>query len=464
MRRAVWTPLIKSHQTLFTLTAMTLLTLLILLYLGLLLWFGLKGNTHSSGLRGLLTTGGTTGALLCALSLVSTIIGGSATLGIGSLAQKIGAAAFWWLGVGAIGLVIHGFFIAPTIRESEALTLPDLLGRLAGPLAEKWAALIISISWIGITAAQFTALHALLASLTGNTGMTTETIYVALVGAIVLHTALGGQRGVIRTDALQAVLLLGGFLAAALWCVFMRADTVAALNPIPFSDKFDLTALFKMLCLVGITYVIGPDMFSRSFSARDGKAARRAALTAAPLLVIFGVIVTLLALVNIDAKQPISDWLSEGSSLPAPLVAVLALGLVSALSGSADTVLLSAAGIIEKDICGHERVKAVRLWVAGFGILAACAAWMSGDIIRLLLTAYSFFVPGVAAPMVLLVFGRLRQAHPALWLTGAVTGGICGIAGSLTGVEMWTYAGIGISFLGSIAAIRFARHCACASA
>lgn len=442
---------------------MTFLSLLILLYLGLLLWFGLKGNTHTHGLRGLLTTGGTTGALLCALSLVSTIIGGSATLGIGTLAQRIGSAAFWWLGVGAIGLIIHGFFIAPTIRQSGALTLPDLLGRLAGPWAEKWAALIISISWIGITAAQFTALHALLVSLTGNTGITSEVFYVALVGAIVLHTALGGQRGVIRTDALQTILLLGGFLAAALWCIFMRTDMVASINPIPFSDKFDLPALFKMLCLVGITYMIGPDMFSRSFSARDGQAARQAALIAAPLLVVFGVIVTLLALVNIDAKQPISDWLSATSALPAPLAAILALGLVSALSGSADTVLLSAAGIIEKDICGRERVSAVRFWVTGFGILAACAAWLSGDIIRLLLTAYSFFVPGVAAPMVLLVFGRLRQAHPALWLTFAVTGGLCGIAGSLTGVEMWTYAGIGIAFVGSFVAIRFAHRYACAN-
>ena len=437
---------------------MTLLTFLILLYLAALLWFGLRGNTGDRGLRALLTTGGTTGAILCALSLVSTIIGGSATLGIGALAQKTGSAAFWWLGVGALGLALHGLFVAPAIRRSGAVTLPDLLGRLAGPLAEKWAALIISISWVAVTAAQFTALHALLVSISG--GMLAEGLYAALAAAIILHTALGGQRGVIRTDAIQAVLLLGGFTAAAFWCIVNRPDAVAAIDPVPFSAAFGALDWAKMMLLVGITYVIGPDMFSRTFAARNGATARRAALSAAPLLAVFGVIVTTLALVNIDAKQPIADWLSAASPLPAPLSALLALGLVSALSGSADTVLLSAAGIIEKDVCGRERVLAVRIWAGLFGTLAASAAWLSGDIIGLLLKAYSLFVPGVAAPLLLLVFGRLRRANPTLWLGGAVAGGLCGLAGSLLAESAFTYAGIAISTAGSLAAIRFAGRAA----
>ena len=211
---------------------MTLLTALLILYFAGLLWFGLRGTPQETTLSGLLTTGGTTGALFCALSLLSTIIGGSATLGVGTLAQKIGPAAFWWFGVGAIGLTIHGLFVAPIIRRSGALTLPHLLGQLAGPWAEKWAGLIIAVSWIAVTAAQFTALHTLLISVAGS--KIAEVLYVLLVAGILLHTTLGGQRGVIRTDAVQTVLLLGGFAAAALWCVFERTDAVAALPCLAF--------------------------------------------------------------------------------------------------------------------------------------------------------------------------------------------------------------------------------------
>ncbi|MDO5532426.1 hypothetical protein [Sutterella sp.] len=434
---------------------MTILTALILIYLAALLWFGIRGNTHDHTIRSLLTAGGATGAVLCALSLVSTIIGGSATLGIGSLAQKTGAGAFWWLGVGTAGLFLHGLFVAPAIRASGAITLPDVIRKLVGPLAEKWAALIIAVSWVAVTAAQFAALLALLRAVSG--GALAEWLYAALAGAIVLHTALGGQRGVIRTDAIQAVLLLGGFAAAAVWCVVNRPDEVAALPRIPFSDTFGAVDLVKMLLLVGITYVIGPDMFSRTFAAKDGATARIAACTAAPLLSVFGVFVTMLALLNIEAAQPVADWLSAASPLPEVIAAFLALGLVSALSGSADTVLLSAAGIVEKDLIGGERVRAVRLWTAALGGLAALSAWFSGDIIGYLLMAYSFFVPGVAVPLLFLVFGRTRRAHPALWLTGAVLGGLGGLAGNLTGESLWTYAGMAVASVMTLAAIAAAR-------
>ncbi len=428
-----------------------LLTLLLLAYLAALLWFGLHGNTQDMTLRSLLTTGGTTGALLCALSLVSTIIGGSATLGIGALAQKIGPAALWWFIVGAAGLFLHGLFVAPVIRRSGALTLPHLLGELAGRGAERWAGLIIAVSWIAVTAAQFSALHALLESVTP--GAAGEVFYVLLAGAIVLHTALGGQRGVIRTDAVQAVLLIGGFAAAAFWCIAARPEAVAKLPVSPWTDAFGWQGVTKLALLVGVTYVIGPDMFSRSFAARDASAARKAALTASPLLLAFGVVITMLALLNLDAKQPVADWLSAASPMPSALTAVLTIALVSALSGSADTVLLSAAGIIEKDLCGRERIRAVRLWTAGFGLLAAVSVWISGDIIRWLLTGYSFFVPGVAAPMLVLVIGRLRRANPSLWLASAVIGGLGGLIGSLSGTDAWTYAGMAASLAGSIAAV-----------
>ena len=430
---------------------MTLLTFLLILYFSGLLWFGLRGSPKETSLSGLLTTGGTTGALFCALSLVSTIIGGSATLGVGSLAQKIGPAAFWWFGVGAIGLTIHGLFVAPIIRRSGALTLPHLLGQLAGPWAEKWAGLIIAVSWIAVTAAQFTALHTLLTSVSG--GMTAEVLYIFLVAGILFHTTVGGQRGVIRTDAVQTVLLLGGFAAAAIWCVSAYPDAASALPRLPLDSRFGFSDWLQLLLLVGITYVIGPDMFSRSFSAENGAAARRAALTAAPVLVIFGVVITLLALMNLDARQPIADWLAADSPMPGVIAAVLAVALVSALSGSADTVLLSAAGIIEKDLFGQNRVAAVRLWTVVIGLASASCAWISGDIIRWLLTGYSFFVPGIAVPMLLLVLGKLRKAEPRIWLTGAVAGGLCGLIGSLTGLPFWSLAGIAAAFLGSLLAI-----------
>lgn len=431
---------------------MNLLTLLVLAYLAALLWFGARGGEKESELKTFLTAGGSASALLCAFSLVSTIIGGSATLGMGALTQKIGPAAFWWLGVGAVGLFFHGLIIAPVIRKLPVVTLPDVLRYLAGPLAEKWAGIIIAVSWAAVTAAQFTALRSLLHSISG--GLTGEVLYVLLALGIVLHTAVGGQRGVLRADFLHTILLLGGFSAAALWCVVERPTEIAALPYVPFSEAFGWADWLKMMLLVGITYIIGPDMFSRTFAARSVRAARCASWTAAPLIVFFGIVVTMLALLNLKAAQPISDWLSPTSPLPGIVAAALAMGLISALAGSADTILLSAAGIIEKDLFGGTRASSVRLWASGVGFLAALAAYTSGDIIGWLLKGYALFVPGVAVPLLVLVAGRARRADPKLWTAGAVLGGVGGLVGSFTGVTLWTYAGMILAALLAILAVR----------
>ena len=429
---------------------MNTLTSLVLIYLVALLWFGLRGERFTGSGLAFITSGGRAGVVLCALSLVSTIIGGSATLGMGALAQKTGAAAFWWLGVGAIGLFIHGLFIAPKIRAMQAATLPEVVGLVAGKMAERWAGIIIAVSWIAVTAAQFVALRALLGSMMNP--LAAEVLYILIAMAVILHTVWGGQSAVLRTDAFLALLLVGGFSAVAFWLMFEHPLELGSLDWVPYGEHFGLYDWAKLMLLVGVTYVIGPDMFSRTFSARDGRVARAAALLAAPALVWFGIVITAMALVNIDSPQPIADWLTDASSMPMWLKGAIGLGLVSALCGSADTVLLSAAGIVERSLLAHDRTSAVRWMIAIFGALAALSVYVSKDIIGLLLTAYSFFVPGVAIPLLFVLIGPVKACNTQFWLSGAVIGGLCGLAGNLTGDESCTMAGMAIAALFALVA------------
>lgn len=429
---------------------MNTLTSLVLIYLVALLWFGLRGERFTGSGLAFITSGGRAGVVLCALSLVSTIIGGSATLGMGALAQKTGAAAFWWLGVGAIGLFIHGLFIAPKIRAMQAATLPEVVGLVAGKMAERWAGIIIAVSWIAVTAAQFVALRALLGSMMNP--LAAEVLYILIAMAVILHTVWGGQSAVLRTDAFQALLLVGGFSAVAFWLMFEHPLELGSLDWVPYGEHFGLYDWAKLMLLVGVTYVIGPDMFSRTFSARDGRVARAAALLAVPALVWFGIVITAMALVNIDSPQPIADWLTDASSMPMWLKGAIGLGLVSALCGSADTVLLSAAGIVERSLLAHDRTSAVRWMIAIFGALAALSVYVSKDIIGLLLTAYSFFVPGVAIPLLFVLIGPVKACNTQFWLSGAVIGGLCGLAGNLTGDASCTMAGMAIAALFALVA------------
>ena len=417
-----------------------LLSLYILLLIGLSVYR--SKQTKNQNAVQFLTAGASTGAILCALSLVSTIIGGSATLGIGTLAQKIGAAAFWWLGVGAIGLFLHGWLIAPVIRSTGACTLPDVLGRTVGQTARRWSAFIIVVSWVGVVAAQFTAMRTLLSDiLPASQG---EIFYLVLAVAIVLHTALGGQKAVLRTDALQTVLLTGGFVSAAWWCVTRAGIDWKAIDPVPFNDSFGAWDWIKLSLLVGVTYIVGPDIFSRTFAASSSRSASQGAWMGAVLLLFFAVVITLLAMGNLSASNPLSGWLSESSAMPSVIKIALALGLLSALAGSADTVLLSAAGIVEKDLLNGDQSIRLRRLIALFGFGAVFLTYQSSDIIGWLLYAYALFVPGVAVLLLVVLLRKRSIVNARLWLVGAVIGGLLGLAGNVTGWPL-AIAGVAVS-------------------
>lgn len=429
------------------------LTLLVGYFALITLWGIRRTSQHALGRltsRLYLTAEGGVGALLCSLSLVSTIIGGSATLGIDTLVAKNGAAAFWWLGVGAIGLWLHAFWVVPRIRQMRAVTLPEVVQTYAGPLGLKWSAIIIALSWVAITAAQFVALHKVLVSILPET--VSQFCYWLAVITILWHVAQGGQRSVIRTDAVQAVFLLLGFTAATLWVVQSSSAQVRTMDWVPFNEHFGALDWLQLFFLVGITYAVGPDMFSRTFSAKNATTAKKAAQVASPILVFFSICIVLLCLLSPGFEQSIASWVTPASPLPVVIKMLMILGLVSALAGSADTVLLSASGIVARDIVGNKSVALIRWLVVAFGFVAAMMIYMDKNIIGLLLKGYSFFVPGVAIPLLVSLILPHQAPNRRLWLIGSLLGGAFGVLSVVLSLSYLTYIGMAFGALGAFLA------------
>ena len=71
------------------------------------------------------------GPLAVFLTLMATMLGASATLGVAEKAETAGFPAAWWLLSGAVGLALQGLFLSARIRESGARTLPELARRPA---------------------------------------------------------------------------------------------------------------------------------------------------------------------------------------------------------------------------------------------------------------------------------------------------------------------------------------------
>jgi len=290
-------------------------------------------------------------------SLLATIIGGSATVGLAGLGFERGLTGAWWLLVGSLGLLVLGA-LARRIRGFSLYTLPELVERQYDRRAGLATSILIIIAWTGVVAGQIVAAGRVLSVLASGSAVFWMLIFTAI---LVVYAALGGQYSVVRTDAIQAVILLVGILVALAFILPLvggLGGLKASLPPdyfsFPLSSGFGWKALLSLLLLVGATYVVGPDMYTRLFCAREGRIAQRSVLVTSLLVFLFAFVIALIGMSarvlapDISAEQAFPQMIGE--ALPSGVGIVVLVALVAALMSSADTCLLSQSVILTEDI------------------------------------------------------------------------------------------------------------------
>lgn len=386
--------------------------------------------TSDGGYLDFVAAGQRCGSLAVCLTLMATMLGASATLGVAAKAEAEGFPAAWWLLSGAVGLALQGAVLSARMRESGARTLPELARRATGDWGQRLVAAVIAVSWPGVVAAQLVAFAGLWNALAGGGGIVLPVVLCAF--AVVLYTLAGGQRAVVRTDVPQMLVLAVGFAGLFFWVFSGRCGGA----PVPVesvrlvSHTTGPRAVALLLPTVAGAYFLGPDIASRSLVARDGRTARRAVLAASPALALFGVMIALAGMwAGTNAPGPGNPVLRIAAKLPIALRFCIAAGLVCAILSSVDTCLMNASAIVAGDLCGARSVRATRIAVVGVGLVATFLALAGGDIIGVLLKAYSVYTPGVVCPLAVAVLAR--RVRRWLWLSAVAIGGLCGLAGAL---------------------------------
>lgn len=392
------------------------------------------------------------GTLSVFLTLLATILGASATLGVAAKAETMGFPSAWWLFSGAVGLALQGIVLSRRIRESDAKTLPELACRVAGSAGQRVVAAVVAISWPGVVAAQLVAFAGIWEAVVGCGGTALPIIGCAV--AVVAYTLVGGQRAVVGTDVPQMLLLAVGFCGMFLWVFSGRCGG----TPVPktsirlLSGDFGLREAVLSMMTVGGAYFLGPDIASRAFVARDGKTARRAVLTASPALLAFGAAIAICGMwAAANAPGDGNPILRIAALMPRPLRLFLTVGIACAILSSVDTCLVNAAAITAGDLFGVRSVRATRIAVVAVGVASTAMALSGGDIIGVLLKAYSVYVPGVVCPLaVAICAGRVNRN---LWLAAVAAGGLCGLAGTVfPSLELLPAAGMALSLALALAA------------
>jgi SSS family solute:Na+ symporter len=383
------------------------------------------------------------------LSLLATIFGASSTMGIIGLGYARGLTGAWWSLIGGIGLIPFALFLAGPVRRLNVYTLPDILKDAYGDRVAVPAGVMIAVAWCGVIAAQLVAGGRLVSDLFS---MHPEAALAVVAVVFTLYTLWGGQLSVIRTDSWQLFLFAGGLSISLLFLVISRIGEPASWATIPpahwqfpVSDAFGWYEVLVFYPLIlGLPYLVGPDIYSRTLCARNHHVARKAALWAAGivipmsfLLALFG----LLACARFPGIQPEAALpRTLGALIPAGLRGLIAAGFLGAIMSSADTCLISASTILTLNVIGPfhgasavSRHRVTRWMVVLLGGVAWYIASRQQGIIASLLLGYTVFVGGVVIP----TLGAFVRRRLGLTSAGAfwaiVAGGLAAGLGKIHG-------------------------------
>jgi SSS family solute:Na+ symporter len=399
-------------------------------YFAAMIWIGIRSARRIKGINSFFVADRQGSALLITGSLLATIVGGSSTVGMAGKGFSWGLVGAWWILVGVLGLLVLFVFLARRIRNYGLFTLPELLERQYGSSVKVAASIVVVWAWLGIIAGQIVAAGRILTAMgSGNLSL----MMTISAGVFILYTILGGQISIIRTDTVQSAILMAGIILCA--CLGLKqCGGIAALQShlphdfflFPVNSHFSWTNLIEWLILVGSAYLVGPDIYSRLFSSRDGTTARKSALFTALLLIPLAFAIVLIGMTarvlgpSISAEEAFPYTIR--TVLPWGINALVMAALLCAVMSSADTVLLTSSTILTVDVVNHivttlrgkpledRNILALsRLAVVVLGLAALGLALELQGVIPLLLLGYSIYTAGLVVPIVLgFSSGRLR--------------------------------------------------------
>lgn len=367
-------------------------------------------------------------------SLLATILGGSAILGTIGLSATQAWASSWYILAASLGLL--GLLpIVKKVHSKGKFTLPELVGQYYGEPARKVTSVIIPVAWLGVVAAQIIAGAQILVSffdLTYATG-------VLLTGVIfIVYTYIGGQVSVMKTDLFQSFFILGGIILTAAMIPAGKLPELPQFSEVfPFNSHFSPFDLFILIITFSSTFVVGPDIYSRVFCAKNSKTAFRSVLTVALILIPFGFVLSYVgiyaATFHSGAQNSSSLVNLANSLLPEWATGLLVAALVSAVLSTASTTLLTASMILSelfhKDINNQKSFRQTKLFLVAIGAMSMVISLKITSIVGSLLLALSFYSGAFIIPMVVALFNL--PFNKRFSIAAMLTGGILALTGKL---------------------------------
>jgi len=418
---------------------------LLVIYVSMLFYNAYVGNKAATGVGGYYVGNRQLGGTVVGISFFATFASTNTFIGHAGKGYDYGVAWFTM----AVLLVIFSWmswrWIGPPLRRFaaawDALTIPDYIrGRILGdnPEAERHPLLLLAASVI-----VFASILYLLAIFKGAghlfqifLGVPYEVAVGVTLLVVVLYTSIGGFVSVVRTDAIQGVLMLIGAMTIFYFVTQAAGGvtSVGQLTDMPGKQHlFDLNGAVPFAVLLGVSLsgalklIVDPRQLSRFYGLKsDAEVKRGMWIAVLGLTLILACMFPIglyahLILENVtDTDLIIPRLVNDPAIFPFWVTDLLIVSIVSAAMSSMDSVLLMASSTLYKNIIApfktiENEVRWSRAAVIAFACISAFMALNPpGDIVGITIFSGSLYAVCFFPPVVFGLYGLVASAKTTL--------------------------------------------------
>lgn len=374
-------------------------------------------------------------------TLLASWCGGGGITGSASVVYMYGP----WVGAlhfaGApIGMLLL-YFISSKVRSSTKITVPEVFGARYGDVASIIAVVCIMLAYVGLCATQIKAAGNIISLITG---MDANLATVLSAVGILFLTVSGGMISVAYTDAVSALMMVGGFLIALPLLFAKAGGWAAAIASMP-AEKMTMTGGLSVVAILGymvptISLLLGDqNMMQRFASAKSAEEAKKSNLG------LFVAEVTVCILIILMCTAGIALYAGDNTlaipsnviftlavdCLPFVLGAVVLVACVAFIVTTADSYLLSAATNVTYDVWGRyikkdaddrQKIRFMRVTIVVLTVLAVVLTLFFPTILSLQMTAYTMYGAAITPALLFALFWK--KVTPAGGIAGILTGGV----------------------------------------
>ena len=416
---------------------------IVVVYMLIMLVFGaVVGKLFIKDSKDYMLAGRRMGLLMLGVSLSANNVGGGSTVGVANRAAgDWGLSSVWWVLAASVAMIPISYF-APQIRRTFSYTIPMVINKRFGAVAGTFSAVLGASSLFLLTSSQMVAAATVINVLIG-----VPWVIAVMISAFVIlfYTCMGGMTADIYSDMFQFAVLFLGMLVAIPFILQGLGGWDAMVAALPDSQmNFTRIGWFMIISLIiqyFTTFLAGPEMMSRVFSAKDERNARLACLVSAVMMSFVGFVPTVIGLAALGAGVPAEHssqvlmWVANEHA-PQVVVGFISAAILAATMSSADANLINSSTIFIKDIYQRyinpkhiEEKKLVfitRCCNVVLGLLAMGIAMFRIDIIAMNTFAFALRSAGPFAAFVLGVMWQ--KATPHSGLVAIIVGSIAAVA------------------------------------